>query len=33
MWRALEIDGTPVVVSRSGYSGEDGYEISLDAGR
>lgn len=29
--RALSIDGTPAIVSRSGYSGEDGYEISLDA--
>ncbi|WP_420408222.1 glycine cleavage system aminomethyltransferase GcvT [Hoeflea sp.] len=27
----LEIAGTPVVVSRSGYSGEDGYEISIPA--
>ena len=27
----LEIAGTPVVVSRSGYTGEDGYEISLAA--
>jgi aminomethyltransferase len=25
------IDGAPVVVSRSGYSGEDGYEISIPA--
>lgn len=29
--RTLSIDGTPAIVSRSGYSGEDGYEISLDA--
>ncbi|WP_417408551.1 glycine cleavage system aminomethyltransferase GcvT [Hoeflea sp.] len=27
----LEIAGVPVVVSRSGYTGEDGYEISLPA--
>jgi aminomethyltransferase len=27
----LEIGGTPVVVSRSGYSGEDGFEISIPA--
>lgn len=27
----LEIAGVPAVVSRSGYSGEDGYEISLPA--
>lgn len=29
--RNLVIDGARAVVSRSGYSGEDGYEISLDA--
>lgn len=29
--RELAIDGARAVVSRSGYSGEDGYEISLDA--
>jgi aminomethyltransferase len=27
----LEIAGVPVVVSRSGYTGEDGYEISIPA--
>ncbi len=27
----LKIGGTPVVVSRSGYSGEDGFEISIPA--
>lgn len=29
--RELATDGARAVVSRSGYSGEDGYEISLDA--
>ena len=29
--RDLEIAGVPAVVSRSGYTGEDGYEISLPA--
>ncbi|WP_394690702.1 glycine cleavage system aminomethyltransferase GcvT [Hoeflea sp.] len=29
--RAFLIGGAPAIVSRSGYSGEDGYEISLDA--
>ncbi|MDP3525560.1 MAG: glycine cleavage system aminomethyltransferase GcvT [Hoeflea sp.] len=29
--RDLEIAGAPAVVSRSGYTGEDGYEISLPA--
>ena len=31
--RALELGGVPAVVSRSGYTGEDGFEISLDARR
>lgn len=29
--RELEIAGVPAIVSRSGYTGEDGYEISLPA--
>jgi aminomethyltransferase len=29
--RAIEIGGMPAVVSRSGYTGEDGFEISLGA--
>ncbi len=29
--RALELGGVPAVVSRSGYTGEDGFEISLAA--
>ena len=29
--RTLELDGVPAVVSRSGYTGEDGFEISIDA--
>jgi aminomethyltransferase len=28
-WREVEWDGTPLFVSRSGYTGEDGYEISV----
>lgn len=28
-WRALDYDGASVFVSRSGYTGEDGFEISL----
>ncbi|WP_207477993.1 glycine cleavage system aminomethyltransferase GcvT [Arenibaculum pallidiluteum] len=31
--RALEIGGIPALVSRSGYTGEDGYEISVEAAR
>jgi aminomethyltransferase len=30
--RALELDGIPAVVARSGYTGEDGFEISVAAG-
>jgi aminomethyltransferase len=29
--RALEAGGVPVVVSRSGYTGEDGFEIAVEA--
>ena len=29
--RAIDFHGVPAVVSRSGYTGEDGYEISLEA--
>ncbi|MFT3972960.1 MAG: glycine cleavage system aminomethyltransferase GcvT [Amaricoccus sp.] len=29
--RALELGGVPAIVSRSGYTGEDGFEISLAA--
>jgi aminomethyltransferase len=28
-WREFDWDGVPLFVSRSGYTGEDGYEISL----
>lgn len=30
-WREVDFDGAPVFVSRSGYTGEDGFEISLPA--
>jgi len=30
--RRLTVAGRPAIVSRSGYTGEDGFEISLDAG-
>lgn len=29
--RAVDFHGMPAIVSRSGYTGEDGYEISVDA--
>ncbi|MEF3365926.1 glycine cleavage system aminomethyltransferase GcvT [Methylocystis sp. 9N] len=30
-WRAFDFEGAPVFVSRSGYTGEDGFELSLRA--
>jgi aminomethyltransferase len=32
-WREFAWDGTPLFVSRSGYTGEDGYEISVSGDR
>ena len=32
-WREVRWDGTPLFVSRSGYTGEDGYELSVPAGQ
>jgi aminomethyltransferase len=31
--RPLELHGVPALVARSGYTGEDGFEISVEAGR
>ena len=31
-WRAFDVEGAGVYVTRSGYTGEDGFEISLPAG-
>jgi aminomethyltransferase len=30
-WRAFDVGGAPLFVSRSGYTGEDGFELSLRA--
>ena len=30
-WRAFDFGGAPLFVSRSGYTGEDGFELSLRA--